>query len=162
MSGKAGRRGLHIEEAERLDHSYIGCEHLFLGVLADEEGTAAKVLRSHGVALETARRRTAEMVGDGGRESVRWSYSPRANLVGKLAEIEAERLGRDQPDDAHTILALITEGGGVPIHLLIELGVDLGELREDLLDALEVPREEREMYTRQRKASEHARLRREG
>jgi len=148
---------LHIREAERLGHNGIGCEHLLLGILANQDGPAARVLARHGVTLERARRRTGEMIGDGWQESVRWSYSPRATVVRRLAEVEAERLGELEPSDAHTLLALITEGEGVPIHILTELGVNLSELREDLVRELEVPDEERELYLRQRKAWEAAR-----
>jgi len=42
------------------------------------------------------------MIGDGWQESVRWSYSPRATVVRRLAEVEAERLGELEPSDAHT------------------------------------------------------------
>jgi len=156
MTERKSRMPLYIQEAERLGHNGIGCEHLLLGILANQDGLAAKVLASHGVTLEAARRRTGEMIGHGWQDSVRWSHSPRATVVRKLAEVEAERLGRLEPRDAHTLLALITEGKGVPIHILTELGVDLSELREDLVRALEVPDEERELYLRQRTAYEAA------
>ena len=148
---------LHIREAERLGHTYIGCEHLLLGILADKENVAAKILAAHGVTLAEARRRTAEKVGDGGRNSVRWSYTTRATVVGKLAEVEAERLGEASPSHAHTLLAMLTEGEGVPNALFRELGVDVGKLRMDLLEALDVPSDMCEMYLRQRIASERAR-----
>lgn len=82
---------LATQEAERLGHNGIGCEHLQLGLLADEAGIAARVLRAHGVALEPVRRRVAEIVGDGWQNSRRWTCSPRANVVSRLAEVEAER-----------------------------------------------------------------------
>ena len=147
---------LHIQEAERLGHNGIGCEHLLLGVLANEESAAAKVLAAHGLTLDFARRRIDEITGDGWQDSARWSYSPRATVVTRLAELEAERLGRTRPRDAHFVLALITEGGGVPIHLFHEVDIDIERLREELLDALDPPRELRELYVRQRRASERA------
>ncbi len=99
------------------------------------------------------------MIGDAWHDSVRWSLSPRATVVLRLAEIEAERLGALEPSDAHTLLALITEGNGVPISILIGLGVNVSELREDLINSLEIPDAEREMYLRQRKACEARQLR---
>jgi ATP-dependent Clp protease ATP-binding subunit ClpC len=85
-----------IEEAERLGHTGIGCEHLLLGVLADEQGMARTVLGSHGVTLGAARDSVDQMVGSGWRGNVRWTLSPRATVVERLAEVEAERgrLGR--------------------------------------------------------------------
>ncbi len=147
----------HVREAERLGHNYIGCEHLLLGILADDDDVAAKILTAHGVKLEVVRHWTAAIVGDGGRDAVRWSYSPRATVVGKLAEVEAERLGAVRPSHAHTLLAMLTEGEGVPNALFRELRVDVPKLRDELLGALDVPSDMREMYLRQRTASEHNR-----
>ena len=153
---------LHIQEAERLGHNGIGCEHLLLGILADTDDVAAKLLTSHGLTLEAARRRTAELTGHGWRDSIRWTHSPRATVVGKLAEIEAERLGdvgvlNKLPSNAHMLLAMITEGAGVPNALFREFGVDVDKLRVDLLEALDVPRDLREAYLRQRTANEQGR-----
>ena len=147
------RARMEIREAERLGHTYIGCEHMLLGILAQEDDLAANILAGHGVTLEVARRRTAEVVGDRGRDSVGWQHSPRATVVGKLAEVEAERLGAARPARAHTVLAMLTEGEGLPNALFRELDVDVGKLRKDLLDALDVPHDMREMYLRQRAAA---------
>lgn len=157
LAARSEGEPLHLREAERLGHNYIGCEHLLLGILADEEDVAAEVLAAHGIALEIARRRTAEIVGDGGRDSVRWSYSPRATVVRKLAEVEAERLGEVSAGPAHVLLAMLTEGEGVPNALFRELGVNVAKLRGDLLDALDVPSDTRKTYLDQRTAYEQAR-----
>lgn len=69
------------KEAERLGHNGIGCEHLLLGVLADEDGVAAKVLAAHGVALEATRRRVAEISGDGWRDSLQEAIISRAASI---------------------------------------------------------------------------------
>ena len=144
----------HTREAQRLGHHWMGCEHLLLNVLADEDGLAARVLARHGVTLEFARRRTAELCGAGDPEVVGHTFSPRANVVMHLADIEAERLEHDEPTDAHLILAMLTEGEGVPNGLFRECGVDTDRLREDLLDALDVSGETRATYLRQRRATE--------
>ncbi len=150
---------LYVREAERLGHNGIGCEHLFLGVRANQDGLTAQVLARHGVTLDIVRAKTEEIVGDGWQDSVRWSFSPRATVVCRLAEIEGERLGQLETSDAHTLLALITEGCGVPINILLGLGVEVSELREDLINSLQVPDTERELYLRQRKAYEAQDLR---
>ena len=147
---------LYIQEAAGLGHNGIGCEHLLLGVLANEDGVAARVLAAHGVALDATRRRVAECIGDGWKESVRWSFSPRATLVLRLAEVEAERLEQLPSNDVHLLLAMITEGGGVPMHVFTKLKVDVGRLRDDLLTALNVPDDLREAYLRQRQTYERA------
>lgn len=147
----------HIQEAERLGHNHIGCEHLLLGVLDDDGGLAAKVLTAHGMELDAVRRRTQEMCGDCSRDVMRWTYSPRATVVRQLSEVEAERLDQYPPNDAHVLLALITEGAGIPSTLFAEFDVDVPKLREDLLDALEVSEDCRATYLRQRTRTERAR-----
>ncbi len=148
----------YIEEALRLGHDYIGCEHLLLGALADERGVAAKAA-DHGVTLDSGRRWIREAVASAqpGGSSDGMSFTPRAIVVRRLAEIEAERLGELRPRDGHVVLAILTEGEGVPNHLLHAVGVDLAKLRLDLLEALEVPADLREAYLRQRLAAEQAR-----
>jgi len=150
---------LYVEEAQRLEHRHIGCEHLLLGILADRGGATARILAAHDVTLEVVRRRVAELcgAGEGGSASKRLSWTPRATVVRRLADIEAERLGEVRPRDPHLLLAILTEGEGVPNHLLNELGVDVAKLRSDLLDALEVPTDLRDSYLRQRTAVEQAR-----
>lgn len=159
MAGPAAQP-LYIREAERLGHNGIGCEHLLLGMLADEAGLAARVLTAHGLTLDHARRRIAEICSDGWQDVRRWTLSPRATVTRKLAEIEAERLDQDPPDDGHLLLAMITEGQGIPNTLFAEASIDVARLREDLLDALEVSDQARENYLRQRTATERARHRR--
>ncbi len=52
-------------EARRLEHFYIGTEHLLLGLIAEEDGVAARVLGDLGIELETARQRVVEIIGEG-------------------------------------------------------------------------------------------------
>ena len=144
----------HTREAQRLGHHWIGCEHLLLNVLADEEGPAGRLLARHGLTLEFARLRIAELCGAGDPDVVGHSLSPRANIVVHLADIEAERLDHGQPTGAHLILAMLTEGEGVPNALFSECGVATDRLREDLLDVLGVAGETRAAYLRQRQATE--------
>lgn len=110
------------------------------------------MLAAHGGELDATRHRVAEIIGNGWQDSVRWQCSPRATVVRRLAEVEAERLEELPSNDAHLVLAMITEGGGVPKGLFAELGVDVGQLRDDLLAALDVREDLRGLYVRQRQA----------
>lgn len=153
---------LYVREADRLGHHYIGCEHMLLGMLADEDGIAAQVLAAHGITLEAARRHTDEIGRDVGKSSMHKRHSPRATVVRTLARVEAERLDHtDPPDDAHVLLAIITDRESVPMNMFAGLGVDVVALRADLLDALRVPPAARDTYIRQRDAYEWARRSRE-
>lgn len=146
-------------EAKQLGHHWLGCEHLLLGLLADEPGTVGRVLSGHGVTLEAARQETVGIVGSPGEPGPEagLKFTPRATVVSRLAEVEAERLGEPEPGPAHILLALMTEGESVALRVLRRLGVDLVQLRAELLDALQVPEEMRERYIREREAYAQAR-----
>jgi len=127
----------HVREAQRLEHHWIGCGHLLLNVLADEEGPAARVLAQHGVTLEFARRRIAELCGGAGDpDTGGHTSSPRATVVTRLAEIEAERLDQGDPTGEHVILVMLTEGAGVPNGLFAECGVDRAVLRAEGIERI--------------------------
>jgi ATP-dependent Clp protease ATP-binding subunit ClpC len=150
---------LALGQAKQLGHHWLGCEHLLLGLLADEQGAVARVLSGHGVTLEAARQETVRIVGPPGEPDpdAGLTFTPRATVVSRLAEVEAERLGELEPRPAHILLALMTEGGSVALHVLSRLGVDLVQLRAELLDALQVPKERCERYIREREAYVRAR-----
>jgi ATP-dependent Clp protease ATP-binding subunit ClpC len=148
---------LAAHEAEALGHYWLGCEHLLLGLLADTHGVASAVLSRHGLALEAARDETVRIFR---REDdpqaadfpgLKWT--PRATVVVRLADIEAERLGTPTVGTGHLLLALMTEGGSVALRVLTELGVDLVQLRSEVLEALEVPGQRRDRYIRERETS---------
>jgi ATP-dependent Clp protease ATP-binding subunit ClpA len=151
-------RAAHVAaatEADRLGHhGYLGCEHLLLGLLSDDDSIATRVLAKHGVHLEAARREVNRMIGEpsdtGATTHTGRTMTPRANNVGVLAQIEAERLGAPMPNSAHYLLALLTEGDSVAVRVLEALGANLRELRSDLLSAMQVPRETSQRYIHER------------
>lgn len=146
-----------LKEADRLGHTYIGCEHLLLAALADDQGVAATTVAAHGVTLDAARDRVDQIIGDGGCDSVRGSFSPRATAVCALAEVEAERLGSRRLAAEHFVLALINEGNSVAVRVLEQLGVDLPWLRVDLVRAAaRVSEAVQDQYLQSREAYERA------
>jgi hypothetical protein len=125
------------EEAQRLNHSYIGTEHVLLGLVREEDGIAAKVLVRMGIQLEEVRRAVEFIIGKGDRIVLgEIGLTPRAKKVFELAVDEARRLGHHQIGTEHLLLGLIREGQGVAAGVLRKLGVDLGEARQDVLIAL--------------------------
>lgn len=142
-------------EVTTLGHSWLGCEHIFLGLLANEQSAASEVLRQTGITLGLARRGILDIVGTDASAAHLpgggLTETPRASIVRALAALESERLGGGgwiEPE--HILLALMTEGKSTPIALLMRLGTDLRRLRECLLLRLGVPRETRERYVRER------------
>lgn len=124
------------EESTSLNHSYIGTEHLLLGLLR-EGGVAAKALEEMEVRLEEARRRVREIIGEGGApEAGQVMFTPRGKKVLELSLREALQLGHGYIGAEHILLGLIREGHGVAAQVLHQLNVDLNELRQALVRLL--------------------------
>ncbi len=122
------------EEARLLRHSYIGTEHILLGLILEGEGVAATALASLGITLEAVRGEVEEMVGavdettelaPGGSPP----FTPRSKKVLELSLREALHLGHNYIGTEHILLGIIREGDGVAAQVLPRLGVDLGVAR---------------------------------
>jgi ATP-dependent Clp protease ATP-binding subunit ClpC len=126
------------EEALRLNHNFLGTEHLLLGLLKLNEGNAAKVLQHLGVGLKQCRMHVEKLVGR--RPEPRLSnnipYTPRTKRVFELAMLEAKILKTNFVDTEHLLLGMLAESQGVAIRVLrhdFKLNLDL--LRQEVLKA---------------------------
>ena len=129
---KRARRVLTLaqEEAQRLNHNYIGTEHLLLGLVREENGVAVKVLRDLGVDPRQIRERIERTVGRGQRAMYgKLSLTPRTKRVIELAVDEARRLGHHYIGTEHLLLGLVRAGEGVAVDVLKGLGVSLDKVR---------------------------------
>ncbi len=129
---KRARRVLTLaqEEAQRLNHNYIGTEHLLLGLIREENGVAVRVLRDMKVDLRQVRERIERAVGRGQRAMYgKLSLTPRTKRVIELAVDEARRLGHHYIGTEHLLLGLIREGEGVAVDVLKSMGVGLDKVR---------------------------------
>ncbi len=127
------------EEARRLQHGYIGTEHLLLGLLRVEDDVTARLLAGLGVDLANVRSAVELIISRGEQltmgttrptSSTTMHLTPRTNKVLVLAVEEAQRLGRDSVDTPHLLLGLVREGQGVAAGVLESLGAKLDPLRE--------------------------------
>ncbi|RME74247.1 MAG: ATP-dependent Clp protease ATP-binding subunit [Chloroflexi bacterium] len=129
---KRARRVLTLaqEEAQRLNHNYIGTEHLLLGLVREENGVAVRVLRDLGVDPKQVRERVERTVGRGQRAAFgKLSLTPRTKRVIELAVDEARRLGHHYIGTEHLLLGLVRAGEGVAVDVLRGLGVSLDKVR---------------------------------
>jgi ATP-dependent Clp protease ATP-binding subunit ClpA len=125
------------EEAQRLNHSYIGTEHLLLGLVREGDGVAAKVLSNLGVDLASVRAEVERMIGQGDRIVLGdVGLTPRAKKVVELAVDEARRLNHNYIGTEHLLLGLVREGEGVAADVLQCLGVNLEALRQTTIQVL--------------------------
>jgi len=128
------RRVLTIaqEEAQQLNHSYIGTEHILLGLVREEEGVAAKVLTNLGVSLSKVRSAVEFISGRGEKPSSgETGLTPRAKRIIELAIDEARQLGHSYIGTEHLLLGLLREGEGVAAGVLDSLGVTLDRARAE-------------------------------
>ena len=111
------------DEARRLDHDYIGTEHLLLGLLHEGQGVAAQALDGLGVDLAEVRRRVEEIIGRGQHApSGHIPFTPRAKKVLELSLREALDLGHDYIGTEHILLGIVREGQGVAAQVLAAHG----------------------------------------
>ena len=138
----AARRvvSLATEEAGRLDHSRVGTEHLLLGLLSDDDGEPADVLRAAGATLAAARHKVVEALGTGtgSPNSEAMPFTPRA-------ERALERAGRFSRKDqqphvtAEHVLLGVLDVEGLACQVLRGLGVDIAQLRDALVPRAATP-----------------------
>jgi ATP-dependent Clp protease ATP-binding subunit ClpC len=126
------------EEAKRLNHDYVGTEHLLLGLIALGEGVAAQVLANLGVDLRRVRGEIEKIVGTGDNVMLLGEipFTPRAKKVLELAVEEAQNMGHNYVGTEHLLLGLIREEEGVAARVLENLGVRLDVVREEVISLL--------------------------
>jgi ATP-dependent Clp protease ATP-binding subunit ClpC len=126
------------EEARRLDHHYLGTEHVLLALTHESiGGVAAKMLESLGTGLEAVRQRVEEVTSRGEQApSVRIPFTPQSKKVLELALSESRVLGHNYIGTEHILLGLIREGDGVAAQVLSELGADLNGARAQVIRLL--------------------------
>jgi hypothetical protein len=110
--------------ARRLGHTYVGTEHLLLGLLAVPEGLAAKVLVEHGITTETVEAHVLETIGRGtGDDQIATPHTPRAArvLVGSL--YVALEMGHNYIGTEHLLLSLYREPDGVAATFMAASGL---------------------------------------
>ncbi|MEO6597094.1 MAG: Clp protease N-terminal domain-containing protein [Planctomycetota bacterium] len=123
-------------EALRLDHGYIGTEHLLLGLLAEGTGVAANVLKNMKVDLEQARIEVTTQVKAGPSKITmgQLPFTPQAKKVLELSLAEASELSHNYIGTEHLLLGMIRENQGIAARVLTNLGVELDAVRDEVLD----------------------------
>ena len=125
------------EEARRLQHNYIGTEHVLLGLLGEPEGVAFRALEGFGMSLEGTREEVEAIVGIGkGKATGHIPFTPRAKKTLEYALREALQLHHNYIGTEHILLGVIREGDGVGAKILKQHSADLAPIRTAILDLL--------------------------
>ena len=125
------------EESRLLEHSYIGTEHILLGLIREGDGIAASALLSLGLTTEDVREKVIETIGTVGNTSAGAPpFTPRAKKVLELSLREALQLGHSYIGTEHMLLGLIRETDGVASKVLTALNVQPGDARQKVIDII--------------------------
>ena len=125
------------EEAQNLNHNYIGTEHILLGLIREEEGVAAKVLTNLGISLTKVRSAVEFIIGRGEKASTgEIGLTPRAKRVIELAIDEARHLSHNYIGTEHILLGLLHEGEGVAAGVLDSFGLTIEQARTEVSNVL--------------------------
>mmetsp|Transcript_67007 Transcript_67007/g.216627 ORF Transcript_67007/g.216627 Transcript_67007/m.216627 type:complete len:1093 (-) Transcript_67007:158-3436(-) len=125
------------EESRRLGHNYVGTEMLLVGVLAENTGLAARVLRKLGANLKEVKKAVEDLVGRGsGMVAVEIPFTPAAKRCLTESLEEAKKLKSSAIDTSHLLLALMKEEDGNSTKILKGLGVDVSKVPEEILAEL--------------------------
>jgi ATP-dependent Clp protease ATP-binding subunit ClpC len=126
------------EEAIRLQHDYVGTEHILLGLIREGEGVAAAVLTNLNVDLEQVQEKIEESVRRGKATIAlgELPYTSRAKKVLEFAMAEARELNHSYVGTEHLLLGLLREEKGIAAEVLNQLGVTLEEARRQTLKLL--------------------------
>jgi ATP-dependent Clp protease ATP-binding subunit ClpC len=121
------------EEAQRMRHSYIGTEHLLLGMIREEKSIASKVLRTLGAKPAQVERLVERLTSVRRRSpfSGKPTLTPRTRKVLETAVDEARRLGHHYIDTGHLLLGLIEQGEGLAVEVLRDLGISMEKVRQE-------------------------------
>ena len=113
------------EAAQDLGHGYVGCEHLLLGLLREEEGIAHRVLSEYGLTDEMITGILQRSVGQGtSGDAPSQGLTPRAKSVIELAVGESHRMGAGYIGTEHLLMGLLREGSNMAVRILRTVGVD--------------------------------------
>ena len=139
---RQAKAALQIAEsaARSWKHSYIGTEHILVGLLKEEEGTAGKILEEFGVDPEKLETLITQLIAPSGVLVAEKSagYSPRAQKIKEQAVKEAEKQKEEQAGTEHLLLAMLRETDCVGTRLLYTMGVNIQKLYSAVLSAAEI------------------------
>lgn len=127
------------KESERLNHDYVGTEHLLLGIIALGEGVAVSVLKNMGLDLNTLRFEVERQFGSGGgtKQNGPLPMTSRLKNIILMSANEAKAMNYNFIGTEHLLLALLREGGSAAAQILRSLKVDVERVRQEVVKALD-------------------------
>ena len=127
------------EEAIRVRNPYLGTEHILLGLIRKEDGTAVEILKKLGLDLQEIRfeveRRISRQYNRRIESQIEIPFTSRAKKVLELAIEEANMMGHDRIGTGHLLIGLIKEGEGISALVFEDMRIDLTEVRREVMNS---------------------------
>lgn len=123
-----------IEKAEKLGHTYIGSEHILLGLLYEGSGVAFNVLDDFDLSGEKLEALISDTIGKGEETSLSVnSFTPRSKRIMEQSIMIARQMGHSYVGTEHLLLSIINEGDNYANRFMKELGIDVGDVNEAVI-----------------------------
>lgn len=126
------------ESACGLGHDYIGSEHLLLGLIKENTGVAASMLKNAGIDEEKVIEKIEMMIGRGTPINInsQIALTPRSKNILEISLFEANRLGHNYIGTEHILMAIIKNGSNVAVKILLELGLNVNAFYYEIISAV--------------------------
>lgn len=132
------RAQLAIEKARtaasELGHSYVGTEHLLLGILAEDSGLGARILKARGILYDGVRGALTEKIGEGVPGDPEQGLTVRARIAVEKASNEARNLRHAYIGTEHLLMGILRQRDCTGAQIIVSLGAELDELYTDIMD----------------------------
>ena len=139
FTGKANKAlNLAIEIASELGHSYIGSEHILLGLIKEGSGVAAAVLKENGVEYEKVEKKLIDNVGRGTPVTLGPNdLTPRSKRILELSLLSARKMGHGYIGTEHILIAILNEKDSYALMFLSELSINIEEILKECLKSID-------------------------
>ena len=125
---------LAIDSAQNLGHTYIGSEHLIIGILREGNGVASSILKEKGITAEQIEKLLEQTVGVGGRTLLTPDrFTPRAKKIIELSITTARQMGNTFVGTEHILISILSENENYAVKFLASSGIDTEKLLNDLI-----------------------------
>ncbi len=124
------------KEMQKLKHPYVGSEHLLLSILHNEEFTITKKLNKFGINYNNFQKEIIKIIGKGTESNNWFLYTPLLKRVIESAILDSKENEKEEVTVENLFLALLEEGEGVAIRLLIGMNIDIDKLYDEFIDKL--------------------------
>ena len=125
---------LAIDSAQNLGHTYVGSEHLIIGILREGGGIAASILKEKGITAEQIEKLLEQTVGVGGRTLLTPDrFTPRAKKIIELSITTARQMGNSFVGTEHILISILSENENYAVKFLSSSGIDTEKLLSDLV-----------------------------